>query len=144
MASRGRWKGSCKQLGDALREGVTEPTDLQYDGNPKKAVFSKQLLFAAPMRKLIQNLHALHARMNFKKDVQGALLRIYASHSEWPQTEEARRDYQHHVSPKVLNAIQNFETAHVRKKPAKWTTELLRTATKEETALISDMPDGEQ
>ena len=67
MASRGRWKGSCKQLGDALGEGVTEPTDLQYDGNPQKAVFNKKLLFATPMRKLIQNLHALDARMNFKK-----------------------------------------------------------------------------
>jgi len=103
MASRGRWKGSCKQLGDALGEGVAEPTGLQYDGNPKKAMFSKKLLFATPTRKLLQNLHALDARMNLrKKDVQGALLRNNANHSEWPQTEEARRDYQHHVSQRIF------------------------------------------
>ena len=56
---------------------------MQYDGNPKKAVFNKKLLFTAPMRKLLQNFHVLDPRMNFKKkDVQGALLRKYASHSE--------------------------------------------------------------
>ena len=104
MASRGRWKGSCKQLGDALGEGVTEPTDLQYDGNPKKAVFSKKLLFAAPMQKMIKKPSCLGCSDEFlrTKDVQGALIRIYASHSEWPQTEEARRDYQHHVSQRIF------------------------------------------
>ena len=111
MASRGRWKGSCKQLGDALGESVTEPTDLQYDGNPKKAAFNKKLLFATPMRKLLQNLHVLDPRMNFnkKKDVQGALLRIYGNHHECPQTEEARREYQQHFSQKGIECNSAFE-----------------------------------
>ena len=91
------------------------------------------------MRKLRQHLHVLDPRVNFKKkDVQGAFRRIYASHSEWPQTEEARREYQHHVSQRVLHAIQHFQTTHVNKKPAQWAIELLGTATKKEVATDGD------
>ena len=138
MPPRARWKGSLPDLAKAIGEKVEQPTDIDYDGN-NEAKFDKVKLEAPVLQCMLRNLHALDEGLNFKKkDIQGALCRLYASHPEWPQTEAAKRDYNRHVTKRVMNAIDHFKKAKCRSKPAQWAVQLLKSTSMERIDIIDE------
>ena len=74
--------------------------------------------------------------------------RLYTVHPEWPQTDQAKNDFKQHVTKRVMNAIDHFQKAFCKTKPAKWAADLLAGKTPPadecaDTLIIDDPIDDE-
>ena len=80
-APRQRWTGSAADLAAAL--DTPAPTSFDYDGSETDAKLDKKRLCTGHVRVVLQWLHALSGRLNFKrKQIQDAARLTYSSHSE--------------------------------------------------------------
>ena len=120
---RKRWQGSAAALANVFGKAIEQPTDVDYDASDE-AMLDKEKLHKKPLKILLCEL--LDDRMNFKRsDVQAALGYQYCGNHEWPKGDQAVADYRTIVNKRLMNALEHFKNALLRKIPARWATDLL-------------------